>query len=273
MAENPAVVAEHLWCAQGFRFVLRDLNFEVQRGEIAVIVGVNGVGKSTLIASIAGALSAAKGQVRVFGHARRRSVEAEQAARRMTVWLPDFAWLPDFMQVREYLGAAAALFDVPASEAIDRIDGLLDLFALTPAESRTLGSLSAGQKKKVGLCSALLADRGLLLLDEPFSGGLDPAGITALKRVLKHRAETRGQCILLSTPVAELVTEMADRLLVLQQGELTHHLDRTQLKSLLSGSPSPADALNALIFPDAEQRIEKYLTHSGGQVPCDSGSD
>ena len=163
MAGSPVVAVDRLWCAHDYRFVLRDVTFDVHEGEIAVIVGVNGVGKSTLLATMAGALSSVRGQVRVFGHPRRTNVDSEREARRLTAWLPDAAWLPGAMQVTEYLGASAALFDIPPGVAIERIESLLDLFSLSAARSQSLDSLSTGQKKKVGLCSALLSERKLLL--------------------------------------------------------------------------------------------------------------
>ena len=262
MSTIPAVRAEGLWCAHSHRFVLRDLNFAVHPGEIAVIVGVNGVGKSTLLATIAGAVSAVRGSVSVFNHARRTSPESERAARRMAVYLPDETWLPGSLQVREYLGAAAELFGIPAAAAIDRIDALLDLFSLASTESQSLRSLSTGQKKKVGLCAALLPDRELLLLDEPFSGGLDPAAISALRRVLQNRARFHNQTIVLTTPVAEVVAELADRLLILSEGRLLHEYDRNELQERLGKAASSADALNDLIFPDSAQRIQRYLDRS-----------
>ncbi len=265
MARDIAVRAEQLWCAYNSKFILRDVSFSVNRAEIAVIAGVNGVGKSTLLAVVAGAASAARGTVSVFGYPRRTSVESERAARRMVVYLPDEAWLPRAMTIREYLGAAAALFDIATAEAIDRIDSLLELFSLTEAESQTLRSLSTGQRKKVGLCSALLADRDLLLLDEPFSGGLDPAGIAALRRVLLSRKSQRNQTVILTTPVAEIIAGLADRLLILRDGTLVHDLDQNTLRKEMTNGASSADALNALIFPDAEERIQRYLD----QVPSE----
>ena len=273
MTMETAVHAEHLWCAHHAKSVLRDLNFTIHRGEIAVIVGVNGVGKSTLLATIAGAISAVRGNVSIFGHVRRAAPESERSARRMAVYLPDEAWLPGFMQVREYLGAAAALFEVPPADAIDQIDALLDVFALTTVESQSLGSLSAGQKKKVGLCAGLLANRPLLLLDEPFSGGLDPAGIAALRRVLIDRARTHHQTIVLTTPVAEVICELADRLLILRDGELVHNLNRTELQHHLAIGPSSADALNSLIFPDAELRIQRYLDNPASRSVASQGEN
>ncbi len=259
MVAATVVEAENLCCAHGWRFVVKDVSFRVYRGEIAVVVGVNGVGKTTLLSTIAGACSAARGTIRVFGNARRASVESERAARRRTVFLPDQAWLPGSMLVREYLGAAAELFEIRKATAIDRVDALLDLFALTESESSVLWSLSTGQKKKVGLCSALLSDRELLLLDEPFSGGLDPAGISALRRVLLHRAHEKGQTVIMTTPVAEVVAELADRLLILRNGTLAEDLDRQTLQQRLSGNLTSSDALNSLIFPDFDDRISRYL--------------
>lgn len=269
-AELPefAVEAEGLWCAHAARFVLRDVSFRVRPGEIAVIVGVNGVGKSTLLSTLAGATTAARGEARVHGHPRRKTVESEKAARQVAAYLPDDPWLPGSTQLREYLGAAAGLFGVPLAQAIDRIDALLVLFALTTCESQSLGSLSTGQRKKAGLCAALISDRPVLLLDEPFSGGLDPAGIAALRRVLRHRANQLGQTIVLTTPVAEVVAELADRLLILCDGQLGQDIDRVTLQQTLSQAESAADALNSLIFPDADARIRQYFdrTTSGSDV-------
>ncbi|WP_397570051.1 ATP-binding cassette domain-containing protein [Schlesneria sp. T3-172] len=262
MSTAPVVNVEGLWCAHSARFVLRDLNFRIEPGEIAIIVGINGVGKSTLLATIAGALSAARGNVSVFGYPRRKSVEAERAARRKALYLPDDGWLPGELQVREYLDAAAELFEIPIGEAIDQIDALLELFSLDRSELQSIGSLSTGQKKKVGLCAALLSRRELLLLDEPFSGGLDPAGTSALRKVLKHQSREQGKTIVLTTPVAEVVAELADRLLVLSDGRLAHNLDRQSLGDLLNQTALSADALNDLLFPDAVRRVQRYLEQS-----------
>src|SRR5437868_6538916 len=78
---------------------------------------------------------------------------------------------------------------------------------------------SAGQQKKISLCSALVTEAKVLLLDEPFSGGLDPSGILALKHVLRRLAQDGGT-ILMTTPVPELVDELADRLIILRDGEI-----------------------------------------------------
>ena len=65
-------------------------------------------------------------------------------------------------------------------------------------------TFSAGQKKKVALCSALVAEVPILLLDEPFSGGLDPAGLLTLKRIIQHHARRKDATIVLTSPVPEI---------------------------------------------------------------------
>jgi len=149
----------------------------------------------------------------IHGCARRQSADSERAARRRTVFLPSDVFLPKDMTVVEYLECSASLFGVDPAQMIDRAEKLLALFALTDVARQSTASLSDGQRKKTGLVAALLTDRDVLLLDEPFSGGLDAAGILAVKRILRRRADN-GQTILLTTPVTEFVTEIADRLLV-----------------------------------------------------------
>jgi ABC-type multidrug transport system ATPase subunit len=104
-----------------------------------------------------------------------------------------------------------------------------------------------------------VTDAPILLLDEPFSGGLDPAGILALKRILRHRVEHDGATVVLTTPVPELVEELADRIVVLHDGELLA-FDRAEGLRQRTGCSGPlAQVLERLIFPQAIESIEEYL--------------
>lgn len=255
-----AVRVENLWQAHVARWVLRDVSFEIRTGEIAVLTGVNGVGKTTLLSTIAGMTSAAKGRVSVFGFFRRETAAAERQARRLTAFLPDEAWLPSGFTLQEFLAASGSLFEIPDADLPDRIDALLRLFALDNCRNQSVTALSAGQKKKAGLASVLLSDRRLLLLDEPFSGGLDPAGIMAVRRVLQHRATHAGQTILLTTPVTELVTELADRLLVLRDGELAHNLTRREIQDAVPAGSTVAAWLEELVFPNVHEQVDEFVS-------------
>ncbi len=75
----------------------------------------------------------------------------------------------------------------------DHTKRLLHVFQLDKIADSDISGYSTGQRKKIGLCSALVTEASILLLDEPFSGGLDPAGPTAMKQILKHMTSTNGQ--------------------------------------------------------------------------------
>ena len=255
----PAVSVQNLYQSHVASWVLKDISFEVKPGEIAVLTGVNGVGKTTLLTTIAGMISPAKGTVSVFGNRRRCDADEELSARKDCAYLPDDEWLPAGVTLETFLAAAGSLFGVPESELPDRIDSLLKLFALDGSRRHDVSSLSAGQKKKAGLVSVLLSDRRLLMLDEPFSGGLDPAGILAVRRLLKHRAEVNGQTILMTTPVTELVTELADRLLVLRDGELAFDLTREQIMNSVPEGSNAATWIEGLVFPDVHEQVDRFV--------------
>ncbi|MCA8983082.1 MAG: ATP-binding cassette domain-containing protein [Planctomycetaceae bacterium] len=259
MTEEMAVRVAGLYCSYGWQYVLRDIHFEVRPGNIAVLIGSNGVGKSTLLSTLGGALSPTRGEVSVFGNRRRVGVEEESAARGRTMYLPERSFLPGDTMVTDFLGAVSELFEIPRAVAIDRIDSLLKLFTMQGMGTRFIKSLSTGQAKKVSLCAALLADRPLLLLDEPFGGGLDPQGILALRQVLQHRVRERGQTIILTTPVAEIVSELADQLLILRDEHLAENLTRAELLERMPGGQFCQDGINELVFPEARENVRAYL--------------
>ena len=173
--------------------VLKGLTFRIDRGELVVIVGPNGMGKSTLLGAIGGVIPLHRGRIEIDGKVRRRSTEEELGIRKMTVFLPDQAWLPVGATPRDFLLSVGRLYDVPDDRLFAQVEQSLKLFEIDGQGDSTIGSCSSGQKKKVALCAALLTEAPVLLLDEPFSGGLDPAGILALKRVLQWRVAHQGR--------------------------------------------------------------------------------
>ena len=151
-----------------------DVSLDLPEGVITGIFGPDGVGKSTLMALIAGARQIQHGRVDVLGGSMR------QARHRNTVF-PRIAFMPQglgqnlymALSVRENLDFFGRLFGQDAAQRDRRIDRLLKATRLDAFPDRPVGKLSGGMKQKLGLCCALIHDPDLLILDEPTTG-IDP---------------------------------------------------------------------------------------------------
>jgi ABC-type multidrug transport system ATPase subunit len=247
----------------GVRPVLRQIDLQIDAGELTAIVGPNGMGKSTLLGVIAGVLSPQKGYVEIDGLRRRRSEEEELEIRRRVVYLPDHPWLPVNRTGREFLLGVGQLYGVDSDRLFDHIDRLLTLFELSREGDWPMRSYSNGQKKKIAICSALVTEVPILLLDEPFAGGLDPSGILALKRVLSRLAEQDDKTVVLTAPVPELVEEIGRKIVVLREGTVAAHDTLEGVRRLCPEADSLAEILAHLIHPQTKENIERYFDEGG----------
>ena len=243
----------------GVRPVLRGINLRVERGELVVLLGPNGMGKSTLLGVMAGVLAPQRGRVMIDGRLRRGSVEDELAIRKQTVYLPDQPWLPGNLTGLEFLLAVGRLYDVEDLRLMAHVEHVLDLFDLSDVADAPLRTYSAGQKKKAALCSALVTEVPVLLLDEPFSGGLDPAGLLALKRIFQRHARSKELTIVLTSPVPELVEEIATRIIILHHGEILAFDTLDGLQRLTGCRGTLADMLERLVYPDTTEKLDQYF--------------
>jgi ABC-2 type transport system ATP-binding protein len=248
----------------GIRPILKNINLEIRTGEVVVVVGPNGMGKSTLLGVLAGVLWPHTGYVEFDGIKRRQSVEGEQTLRRKIVYLPDQAWLPKMHTGREFILAAGRLYGIEDLRLFEHANRLLTLFDLGPQGDQPIASYSAGQRKKIALASALITEAPYLLLDEPFSGGLDPSGILALKRVLQGLAARDDVTIVMTTPVPELVEEVADRITIIRDGEVAAFDTADGLREQTGVHGTLAEVLQYLVNPDTLEHINAYFApHSG----------
>jgi ABC-type multidrug transport system ATPase subunit len=243
----------------GVRPILKHISLRVERGEVVVVVGPNGMGKTTLLGVMAGVLEPQSGAVTIDGRLRRQSVEDELAIRRQAVFLPDQPWLPSLRTGREFLLSVGRVYDVAWDRLFAHIDRILSLFDLTEQGDRTISSYSSGQKKKIALASALVTEAPILLLDEPFSGGLDPAGLLALKRILKRKVADQGGTVVLTSPVPEIVEEIADRIVILRNGEVAAFDSLEGLRRSTGCPGSLSDILERLMYPETTRKLQEYF--------------
>jgi ABC-type multidrug transport system ATPase subunit len=247
----------------GIRPVLRDVSLHIDRGELVALMGPNGMGKTTLLALIAGILPPARGRVEIDGKRRRSSVENEKAIRRGVVYLSADAWLPPLRSGREWLLAVGRTYSVSDERLMAHADDLLELFALRKIADSHMGSYSSGQKKKVLLAGALITEAPIMVLDEPFSGGLDPSGILSLRRVLQHLRAQRQTTIVMATPVPELVEELADRVALIHEGKLIAYDTVDGLRKTAGVTGKLDEVYERLVSPTNVETIDRYLQSRG----------
>ena len=241
------------------RPVLKDVSFEVRRGELLAIIGPNGAGKSTLLSLLSGVLSPLKGYVEIDGMRRRNSEEDEMEIRRRVAFLPADPWLPMGRSGRELLLAVGELYGIEPDRLMDHANRLLDLFDLGNKADWSIVSYSTGERKKISLCSALVSDAPILLLDEPFAGGIDPAAQLALKSVLRRLVEVDLRTVVLATPIPELLEDLADRFLVMDDKGVVaiDTLDGLQRKVGMRGSL--ADVLARMLHPETLKKLQHFF--------------
>jgi ABC-type multidrug transport system ATPase subunit len=160
----------------GTKRVLRDLDLEVQSGELLLVTGPNGSGKSTLLALMAGLLVPTEGELEV------------DLPRGRIGYLAHEARVYKELTALENLDLYGRLYHVP--ERRETIGALLERFGLWGSRHQRVGSFSRGMQQRLALCRVLLHDPELLLLDEPYSG-LDAAARTLVDDVLAESAGSR----------------------------------------------------------------------------------
>jgi ABC-2 type transport system ATP-binding protein len=211
--------AEQLRVRRGGKEVLAGVSFAVARGEVFGLLGGNGAGKSTTLATFLGFLPASGGRVLVNGNEVGTDVVA---ARRAMAYLPEAASLYEHLNARENLRYFLQLADVRCSEA--RIDAALDRVSLgTDARGSRLRGYSKGMRQKVAIALAILRDTDILLLDEPTSG-LDPMAIDEFHNLVRGLADA-GKAILMVTHDVYGACQVADRIGLLHGGQLVDQFE------------------------------------------------
>jgi ABC-2 type transport system ATP-binding protein len=192
---------------------VRELSFDVARGEVVGLLGPNGAGKSTTVKMLLGLLAPTAGRLSVLGaRPDDRVVKARMG------YLPEESTLWPFLTARETLAFLGAVAGLPREVTRERAEQLLALVDLLGAADRRVGEYSKGMARRLALAQALLGDPELVVLDEPTSG-LDPLGRRDTKEVIRALAR-RGKTVLLSSHLLGEVADVCDRVLILDAGRL-----------------------------------------------------
>ena len=198
------------------------VSMTVETGTITVIVGTSGSGKTTLLRMINRLEEPTSGEVRINGESTL-SVKPHILRRRIGYAIQGHGLFPHHTVARN-IGAVPELLNWPKDKIRARVDELLELFSMPPAEfrGRYPSELSGGQQQRVGVARALASRPDLLLMDEPF-GALDPIIRTRAQEDLRHIQQRLGSTIMLVTHDMEEAIRLGDRVAVMDGGKLVQY--------------------------------------------------
>ena len=228
---------------------VRGVDLHVERGEILVLLGQNGAGKSTTLRCLGGILHADAGFIELDG---LRVPDNLDAIRRRLGVVPDQARLYGRNTAPEYLDHFGYLYGVPQVERRERIKRLLERFELADRADTVLAAYSRGMAQKIALIRATLHDPDWIFCDEP-TAGLDPVAAADMRHYLAEQRE-RGAALIVTTHALGEAELIADRIAIMRRGlivkagtldELRRESRAGRLFAAKLAAPPEADGLNA----------------------------
>ena len=200
---------------------LNDISFSAKKGQIIGFLGPNGAGKSTMMKILTGFIKPNSGTVLVD---EIDVLEKPIESQKNIGYLPEHNPLYAEMYVREYLQFRAQIYKVDKSQ----IESCIEKVGLTAEAHKKINQLSKGYQQRVGIAAAILHNPSVLILDEPTTG-LDPNQLVEIRALIKELGKEK--TVLFSTHIMQEVEAVADRVIILNKGNIVFKTDMNQLKA------------------------------------------
>lgn len=211
--------------------VLDIAELSIPKGEIFGLVGNNGAGKTTMFRLLLDLIKADKGQVTHNG----QNIAITERWKDYTASYLDEGFLLDFLTPTEYFQFIGSCYSLPKEETNNRVNNYNSFLTneILASPKKYIRDFSRGNKQKIGITGALITEPQILILDEPFNS-LDPSSQITLKKILKEYNAHTGATILISSHDLNHVTEICQRIVLLEKGKIIRDLinDGTALKQL-----------------------------------------
>ena len=208
---------------------VKEVSFDVGKGEIVGLLGPNGAGKTSIMKVLTGYHFPSGGSAKVMGF---DVAEETIAAKKALGYLPESAPVYGEFTVKEYLAFVAEARMIPKGERAAAYDRVVAECGLEKVVSRRIERLSKGFRQRTGLAQALIHDPPVLILDEPTTG-LDPNQILEIRHLIKRLGGEK--TVIFSTHILQEVEAVSDRVLILNEGRIAAEGTREEIASTLKG--------------------------------------
>lgn len=210
-----SIVVKNVQKSFGKLKVLKGITFDVQRGTILALLGPNGAGKTTTIRILSTLLEPDAGSAKIENFDVQKSPDKVRANIGLT---GQYAAVDEYLSGAENLQMIGRLYRLSKADTNRRTKELLEQFDLVEASTRTVKTYSGGMRRRLDLAMSLIASPPVIFLDEPTTG-LDPRSRQTMWDIVKQLAK-QGTTILLTTQYMEEADQLADRIIVIDDGKV-----------------------------------------------------
>lgn len=227
--------------------VIKDISFEVKKGQLVGLIGLNGAGKSTIVKHVIGLMQPFSGEIRLGGIS---VAQDPQNYLKRIAYIPEVPILYRELTLKEHIQMTGLAYDLSDEEIKKRAQPLIQLFRLEKHLDWFPYDFSKGMKQKVMLVCALMLESELLVIDEPFIG-LDPIAIADLEQILLSILDD-GRSILMTTHVLSNAEKLCDSFIFLSEGEV---ITRGTLAEMNKDLKLEASSLEELYLAVAKKAV------------------
>lgn len=254
MAETVAKI-RRLTKRIGGKTLVKNLNFDINKGEILGFLGPNGAGKTTTMRMMVGLMSMTEGDVTIDGYSVKKN--KEQALKHVGGIIEN----PEMYKFLTGYDNLVVFQRMVGPVNKKRIDEVTKLVGLENAIHKKVKTYSLGMRQRLGLAQALLHSPDLLILDEP-TNGLDPEGIHEIRDYLKRLSREAGLAVFVSSHLLSEMELLCDRIVIIQKGEIT---DTEQVREVEKKTETQRIALRV----EPQNEVQQWLIRQQYDVEKD----
>ena len=208
------IEVKNLSKSYGPREAIKNLSFQIGKGEVVGFLGPNGAGKSTTMNILSCIMPASSGTAKICGF---DVFEQSLEIRKLIGYLPETPPLYSDMVVTDFLAFASRLRNISSRETPLAVERVIEQCSLKEVGNRIIGRLSKGYQQRVGIAQALVHNPDILILDEP-TIGLDPIQIIEIRKLIQDLASSH--TIILSSHILPEITQICKRVIIISDGEI-----------------------------------------------------